>query len=64
MPSSKKGRKAKMYNGKHGRPYMNGMDPETWTGTETESDIEDDYRGTITASLRSSQLSGLFILFF
>ena len=32
--------------------------PEISTGTETESDVEEDFVGAIPASLHSSQLSG------
>ena len=38
------------------------MDPGTWTGTETESEIDEDFIGAIPSSLRSSQLSGSHVL--
>jgi len=42
--------KIKTRSSSKSRPHMNGMDPETWTGTETESEIDEDLIGVIPSS--------------
>ena len=39
--------------------HMNGLDPATWTGTETESELDEDLVGVIPSSLHSSGLAGI-----